>query len=450
MKYVTSIALSILLLSSCSLEQKIATVAKKTIITDSTFLNTHVGLSVFDPETGKQLFGHQSDKLFTPASNTKLYSCYAAMKYLPAKLPAAYLTDMDTAVVITPTGDPSFLMPDFKSHPFFDKLKSINKPLYILNNNWKSSALGSGWSWDDYSEYYMTERSAFPVYGNQINWYMEKSKKENTSYPGDTIDVMIYSDPEIEWPVNFSSIKKNEFYVERAIHNNSFTLYEGKETSAIEQVPYITNGIQTGITLLKDSLHKEIRIAEEDMEKAMKKYKADTSYSQPTDSLLKIMMYRSDNFFADQCLEMVSQKKLNVMDESAIIKDLLQHDLAELPQKPTWVDGSGLSRYTMFSPNDMVFILNKIKEEQPWERIKTILPHEGVGTLTMYKSNSNNKEFIYAKSGSLGNVLTLSGYLHTKKDKWLIFSVMINNTDMPFKRIRKQINAFLNGIAELK
>ena len=433
-------------MGSCTMQQKMLSTAKKIIIEDSAFLNSHVGIALFDPVAQKNILSYQSTKLFTPASNTKIVSCYAAMKYLPKFLPAAYLTEIDTAVVITPTGDPSFLMPDFNTHPLFDRLKTIKKPLYILNNNWQSQALGLGWSWDDYSEYYMTERSAFPVYGNQIHWYQEKGIKENPSYPGDTVDLFLYSNPEIQWPVKFGSERKNEFYVERKRDENSFTLFEGKEKSAMESVPYITNGIETGISLLKDSLGKAINIADEKLANQIEGIKSDTVYSQPTDSLLKIMMHRSDNFFADQCLEMVSHQRFHKMNEAELIKEMLTNELSGFPQKPKWVDGSGLSRYTLFSPDDMVFILNKIKSEQPWERIKNIFPKSGSGTLTMYKSN--NEEFIYAKSGSLGGVVCLSGYLFTNKKKWLIFSIMINNTQTPFSKIRKQIGAFLIKAAE--
>jgi D-alanyl-D-alanine carboxypeptidase/D-alanyl-D-alanine-endopeptidase (penicillin-binding protein 4) len=293
----------------------------------------------------------------------------------------------------------------------------------------------------------MTERSAFPVYGNQIHWYQEKSKKENPSYPGDTVDVFIYSNPEVDWSVNFSSTKKNRFEVKRDQYQNEFTLFEGSQSSASTSIPYITKGIETGISLLKDSLGKTITLADESIVKKFSSLKSDTVFSQPTDSLLKIMMHRSDNFYADQCLEMVSQLRFQKMDETALINNLLSTDLSGFPQKPRWVDGSGLSRYNLFSPDDMVYILNKIKSEQPWERIKTIFPTVGTGTLTRFESK--NGKFIYAKTGSMGGVMNLSGYIYTVKKKWLIFSIMINNTQTPFSIIRKQMNGFLERVAEI-
>ncbi|MEY4336476.1 MAG: D-alanyl-D-alanine carboxypeptidase/D-alanyl-D-alanine-endopeptidase [Bacteroidota bacterium] len=434
---------SIVLLASCSMQQKIHKQAQQLLIKDSSLLEAHVGIAVQDNETGKLLYGYQSDKRFTPASNTKIYSCYTAMKYLPAKLPAAILTDLDTAILITPTGDPSFLHPDFTTHPFFEKLRSINKPIYIHTENWQSAALGDGWSWNDYSEDYMTERSAFPVYGNLIHWYQEKSTKENPTNPNDTVDLFVYSIPEVEWPVNFGK-SGNSLRIERDQYRNAFTLFEGKEKSATVSVPFITQGIQTGLSLLKDSLGKEIRLADEQTLKAAKGIKTETVYSQPTDSLLKIMMHRSDNFYADMCLQMVSQQVLKKMDEDAIIAEVLKRDLSGLPQQPRWVDGSGLSRYNQFSPADMLHVLNKLREEQSWERIKTIFPKNGTGTLRAYQSRKD--EFIYAKTGSLSGVLCLSGYVLSKKGKWYTFSIMVNNHHGIPAVIRKRMEAFLEKL----
>ena len=42
----------------------------------------HIGISIFDPAANKYLYNYQGDKYFVPASNTKLPTCYAAMKYL--------------------------------------------------------------------------------------------------------------------------------------------------------------------------------------------------------------------------------------------------------------------------------------------------------------------------------------------------------------------------------
>ncbi|MFM1962215.1 MAG: D-alanyl-D-alanine carboxypeptidase/D-alanyl-D-alanine-endopeptidase [Bacteroidota bacterium] len=438
-----TVGFGLLLLSSCSTQYRIGKTVNSLFIKDPAMQAAHIGIAVQDPDQERYLYKFQSAKRFTPASNTKILSCYAAMKYLPEKLPAGIITELDTAVLLTPTGDPSFLHPEFAEQPLFDKLRSLSKPVYLNTSVWKSNALGSGWSWDDFSEAYMTERSCFPVYGNVIQWFQEKSKKENPSLPGDTVDLFIYSVPEVDGPVDFGK-SGDRFDVSRNQHQNAFILKEGKESMASSKVPFITNGMETGLSVLKDTLNKTIWVADQSLVKAASGRAADTIYSRLTDSVLQKMMHRSDNFYADMLLMMVSQQKLKSMDEDAIISNIIKQDFNLMPQPINWVDGSGLSRYNQLTPESLIFILNKLKAEQPWDRIKKIFPSEGVGTLSFYKERAD--DFIIAKTGTLGGVICLSGYVKSKKGKWLTFSIMVNNHNTPTAVIRKKMESLLETL----
>jgi D-alanyl-D-alanine carboxypeptidase/D-alanyl-D-alanine-endopeptidase (penicillin-binding protein 4) len=264
---------------------------------DSVFLNSHIGISVFDPITREFIYRHQDDKYFVPASNTKIFSCYAGMKLLGKNLPGMFYVDMDTAIVLVPTGDPTFLHKDYPDQPVADFIRMLDKKTYMDPAPWNDNALGRGWSWDDYSAYYMAERSPFPIYGNVVRWYQVKSKKENPTTPADTVDTFIYSDPELDGPVDFGKPGFG-FRVERKPAANAFTIYEGRERNADTDVPFITNGIKTAVALVQDSLHKVIIPIEADS-KVQYKGVPEVIYSRPVDSMLKPMMHRSDNFFAE-------------------------------------------------------------------------------------------------------------------------------------------------------
>ena len=156
------------------------------------------------------------------------------------------------------------------------------------------------------------------------------------------------------------------------------------------------------------------------------------------------MMHRSDNFFAEQSLLMVSNELLGVMNNEKIIDTLLKTDFKDLPQKPRWVDGSGLSRYNLFSPQDFVFILNKMKNDFGMDRIKNILPTGNEGTLRNYYIAE--RKTIFAKTGSLSGVVSISGFLYTKKNKLLIFSVLVNNHNGSATDVRRSVEKFIEGI----
>ncbi len=431
---------SYLFLASCSVEKQIAKSAKAEVLEAKALQTAHVGISVFDPSTNKYWYNHQGDRYFIPASNTKIPTCYAAMKYLGDSLTGALIIENDTSILVTSTGDPTLLHSDFTIHPVIEFLNSQKKNIYITESNWEDDGWGSGWSWNDYNEYYMAERSPLPVYGNVIKWVQEKNDPTKPPF--------IYSVPEINWSVNFSGIESNKnFAVTREVGSNVFLLKEGMEKKKELSVPYVTNGIRSSIELLKDTVNKEIVVIPAGQ--ALKQWsnlrkEKRRIHSQHTDSLLKPMMHRSDNFFAEQSLLMVSNERLGVMNDAKIIDTILKTDFKDLPQKPRWVDGSGLSRYNLFTPQDFVAILNKMKTEFGMERVKVIFPTGGRGTISSYyKADSG---YIYGKTGTLSGVVAFSGYLYTKKGKLLIFSTLVNNHQASAADVRKAVEKFLQGI----
>jgi D-alanyl-D-alanine carboxypeptidase/D-alanyl-D-alanine-endopeptidase (penicillin-binding protein 4) len=122
----------------------------------------------------------------------------------------------------------------------------------------------------------------------------------------------------------------------------------------------------------------------------------------------------------------------------------LKTDLKDLPQKPRWVDGSGLSRYNLFSPQDFVFILNKMKNDFGMQRVKNIFPTGNEGTLNGYYLRESG--YIFAKTGSLSGVVSISGFLYTRKNKLLIFSILVNNHNGSATNIRRVVEKFIEGI----
>ena len=210
-------------------------------------------------------------------------------------------------------------------------------------------------------------------------------------------------------------------------------------------MPLVT-GLQELQNFLSDTLHKKINFTD-GRDSLPGEYKNFTKiYSQPTDSLFKPMMYNSDNFFAEQTLLMASNEHIGYMNDAAMIDTLLKVDLKDIPQKPRWVDGSGLSRYNLFSPQSFVYLLNKMKNEFGMERLKVILPTGGSGTFKNYYQQDSG--FIYAKTGSLSNHIAISGFLLTKKGRWIIFSILTNQFQGSATKVRRAQEKFLEGIRQ--
>ena len=426
------------ILSSCSLQKQISKSVSAFVLNDSSLKTAHVGISIYEPAANKYWFNYQGEHYFTPASNTKIPTCYAAMRYLGDSLEGALKMETDTAIFILPTGDPTLLHPDFKNQPVISFLKNATKKIYITDLLWKDHPLGSGWSWDDYNDSYMAERSPMPVYGNIIKWTQENNGIDPS---------VIYSTPEVNWPVDFDTAQASNFFVQRSVAENHYTITEGKEKLKEQEVPFVTNGISAALELLPDTIHKTISLATGYQRLFLDRSVRETTiHSQPTDSVLKPMMHRSDNFFAEQVLLMVAHKFNISMSDERVIDTLLKTIFKDLPQKPAWVDGSGLSRYNLFSPKDLVFILNKMKNDFGMERIKNLFPSGNEGTLANYYVSESGS--IFAKTGTLSGVIALSGFLYTKKNKLLIFSVLVNNHNSSGTRVRRAVEKFIHTIRE--
>ena len=158
--------------------------AQQYILGDSNFLSAHVGISIYNPETQQYLYNYQGNKYFVPASNMKLFTCYAAMKNLGDSLVGLrYSEDKNGGVTFIGTGDPTFLHPDFKNQFVYDFLKRKFSLSYLIDpDNSKFTPLGNGWAWNDYESDYMPERSEFPIYGNLVKFYRQADSLTVTPY----------------------------------------------------------------------------------------------------------------------------------------------------------------------------------------------------------------------------------------------------------------------------
>lgn len=448
------VAACTLLLVSCSTTKKatktnvdnlIGIEAEKDILTDSNLTSAHVGICIYDVAENKYLYNYQAHKYFIPASNMKLLTCYAAMKNLGDSLVGLrYDEPTPGSIIIAGTGDPTFLQAEFKKQPVYDFLKSKTNISYVSDVIAAPiSPFGMGWAWDDYQDDYMAERSEMPIYGNCVKFSLQ----------ADTLCVTptAFYNSGVEWfngVLRKNNAMKLKFKITRSLEDNDFHALSRSVSQADfsqQYVPFktILNKKQTFLKLLEDTLGLMFGMS---VGTAGRYIPAKAIHSQPTDSLLKITMHRSDNFYAEQTLLMVSNEKLKIMNDAKIIDTLLKTDFSELPQKVKWVDGSGLSRYNLVSPQDFVWILNKMNGEFSWQRITTILETGNTGTLGGYYKNYSGR--IYAKTGTLSNNVALSGYLITAKGKKLIFSILVNNHQTGASTVRRAVEKFLISVIE--
>src|SRR5712692_10578778 len=109
-------------------------------------------------------------------------------------------------------------------------------------------------------------------------------------------------------------------------------------------------------------------------------------------------------------------------------------------------DGSGLSRQNLVTPHAVVQLL-RYAAAQPWGSIyRGTFPVAGVdGSLSDRFKNALQGR-VYAKTGSLGGVKALSGYAKTNSGQQIAFSILSNNFNLPSKRITDTTDRIIEAI----
>ena len=411
--------------------------ANRFLLNAPSIRQAHIGISIYDPDSAKYLYQYQSDHFFTPASNTKIPTCYLGMKYLGDSLLSFRIRENGDSLFIAPAADPTFLNPFFPKQSFFEFLRSTSKKIWVQYNGQDSfTPYGSGWTWDGYQDSYCTERASMPIFGNLIHFKRE-GKSDIVVHPKSVGRPPYFAEPLMQLLG-----KGDRVSIERHPDKNQFYFRSSGSAFTSTQVPFKTESGLTNFLFLRDTLNRSVDNFFLGTERQFKGYRP--VYSQSTDSMLRLMMYDSDNHLADQTLLMVSQQRLGKLNDQAIIDWVMANDFARMPHEPRWTDGSGLSRYNLFSPDDFVFILSRMKQEFGMRRIGGIFPTGGTGTLKSYYNSIPGK--IYAKTGTLSGVVTLSGFLQAASGKWLIFSVLVNHHRTNATTIRKGIEQFLLNV----
>jgi len=407
--------LIIVMLTSCGTTHKIKNELKQHSKENSFFK----GFVLYNPLTKREIINYNGQKYFIPASNTKLFTFYTAYKTFQDSVASLAYYKTQDSLIIKGTADPSFLY-NFNSTKVIDFLQKENNSIYLLDKDIDETPYGSGWAWDDYQDYYMPEKSLFPVYGNIVKFSIADSLVNTTpSYFKQNIKVV------------------DSVLISRELTSNIF--YIQKDSKKENETPFVTSNLLVA-KLLGNQIQKEIKVIP-----TLKKYDFKILRGIHYDELYKQMLVISDNFIAEQLLLQVGKEVTNLYSVKSAINYSLTNYLQDLPQKPRWVDGSGLSRYNLFSPNDFIFLLEKMFQEIPLPKLLNYFPTGGE-TGTLKKWYGNNKPFVYAKSGTLSNNYNLSGYLITKKGTLLIFSYMNNHYQKSTSEIKRTIEKTLKVI----
>jgi D-alanyl-D-alanine carboxypeptidase/D-alanyl-D-alanine-endopeptidase (penicillin-binding protein 4) len=142
--------------------------------------------------------------------------------------------------------------------------------------------------------------------------------------------------------------------------------------------------------------------------------------SAPLDSLASEINRRSLNIGAELLLQWAGGRE-------GAADQLTQHvqEITGIQDGLRLEDGSGLSAEDRVTPTTFVNYLARFPETPAGRNFPQLLPANGVGTLRPIGSGLAGPGVVHAKTGTLGGVSTLVGYLG-RRDGVLLISVMYN------------------------
>lgn len=384
---------------------------------DQSFFGGHLtGFLLYDLDSGRVVFEKNSHQRFIPASTIKLLTGYAALVVLQDSTQTLrYLSSGDT-LKIWGSGDPSWKYKEF-AQPDFQKIIGNHKVVQFSDANQVSPNYGYGWQWDDYYFDYAAERSSLPIFGNLVQ--VEKI--------GDSLRLF----PDY-FQAQLQSSTKDFKELTRDFHSNTFfynpASYRGREN----YIPF----------LVQPELLVQLASRETGLQWIYKAEPLPAVHMQWRASallpILKEMMLMSDNFLAEQLLFMVSDKLFQTLDTDRALDYLIKTELADLPDSPRWVDGSGLSRHNLLTPRSLVGVFEKLNRLLPREQLLELLATGGK-TGTLKNTFQAAKPYIFAKTGSMSHSYNLAGLVQTKSGKTYAFAFMNTNFPSSVSTVRKEV-----------
>ncbi len=392
------------------------------VASNKVFDQGHSGFVLYDLDYQTYLYGHHADRRFVPASNVKLLTFFLANRFLGHQTPALFYQEYQDHFEVWGSGYPLLMHPSFATYDEAGPwIASRQKPLVLHFPRGEGQSVpryGAGWSWDDYNDGYVFERSTFPIYGNRL--FLDLS-------PVDAEGRQLL----LGAPVSIAGALRQEqgqqARIRRSEFGNDFTV----SPDFLERSRFP----------VQRSLHLSPRLIGNELAATYPQQRISVGqqpYPDPTtsnslevslpDTVFRKLLLESDNFLAEQLLLQVAAKRYRQPRVEELLKYAVDSLLPSLGiEGVRWADGSGLSRYNLFTPRHLVRLLMALDQEVGRDRLLTLLPKGGISGTLANRFADKPEPYVWAKTGSLSGVVCVSGYLHTRRGKWLTFSFMHNN-----------------------
>lgn len=454
------------------------------ILKDSVLYQAHVGIKIVSLDRNEVLYEKNSHKLFHPASNMKIITTATALKKLGVDFKFKTEVLVDTPGIsdgkikgnlyLRGGGDPDLTSDDLRK--MIQTLKEqgiteIEGDLICDESYFDELFLGSGWMWDDASCWECAAISALSVNDNCVEVHLQPApligeKPIITIHPATNYVKIDNQGITVD---SLDTLQLQKFRMEREwIHPSNVIHIEGGIANNIPKVIGVVDVHEPA--LYTGTLFREL-LADADIKFSGTIKKGVTSsnaisvltyWSKPLSLVVYNTNKESDNLSAELILKTMGAEKKNSPGTShkgiAVINEYL-HEIGMDSSRFRLADGSGVSRYNLVSPELLVAILKDMHHDSKVQaEFKSSLPIAALdGTLKKRMKDTPAAGNLRAKTGSLSDVSTLSGYATSADGENLAFSLMMIHFNVPMSHIRtlqdkigEAISSFHRSSSKLK
>jgi D-alanyl-D-alanine carboxypeptidase/D-alanyl-D-alanine-endopeptidase (penicillin-binding protein 4) len=171
--------------------------------------------------------------------------------------------------------------------------------------------------------------------------------------------------------------------------------------------------------------------------------------SPPLPQVVAPILLKSQNWIAEQLLKTLARERRGEGSWDAglaLERDFLTRVVGVDSTAFKLRDASGLSAENLVTPHAFVQILSYVRRTPQQEMVRAGLPVAGrAGSLQSRLPDLTGR--VAAKTGSIGNVDSLSGFATTGDGRQVVFSIIVNGSGLPAARVRAAIDDVVRAIA---
>jgi len=438
-------------------------------IDESDLAQARWGIFVMSMKDGRVLYSRNGDQLFTPASNMKIYTTAAALDLLGAdyrwrtsvyadKQPDAGGV-IDGSLTLFGRGAPDLNsygkngLPSLADQLYQRGVRRVSGNIIGDESYFRGELFGLGWQWNDLQWYFGAEPSALTIDENSFELKIAPADKvgstasltlnRETNYLHLINNTMtVARDATTTIGIN-RGLSDNELRVWGDFPNGgrAFTAYLSVPDPALWAATLFRKALITrGIKVDGEARSRDFRVAESENFDPQKAVEIANESSGTLGEIVRQTNKESNNLYAELILRTIGKERgASVPDPdprknrergddeagTAVVKAWL--DQSGIPSEALAIrDGSGLSRLDLVTPETTARLLVAIARTTSATAFQDSLPIAGRdGTLGPRLSREAGR--VFAKTGTLTYIHSLSGYATTERNEVLAFSIFCND-----------------------